>query len=216
LWLGAGLWVEWRCPDNQDKQAKALAALLALLALSAMVFPLFATGVGLESVTVYVAKLPWPVMQEIGAERLLMALSMVLFLGPTANGIVRTCLQVIRNVPVSESEQSLKGGRFIGPLERWLIFGLALAGQPTAAALIISAKSIIRFPELQSKGNESARAGESDNGEGAVSSSGGESGDKEEKPVKAPLIDELTEYFLLGSLLSWGLALLAVLPVIKP
>lgn len=120
-----------------------------------------------------------------------MLLALVLFLGPTSNGIVRTCLQIIRTTPVAESEKTLKGGRFIGPLERLLIFGLALAGQPTAAALIISAKSIIRFPELQSKGVQDRADGN-----------------------KTKLIDELTEYFLLGSLLSWSLALLAALPFI--
>lgn len=87
---------------------------------------------------------------------------------------------------------------YIGPLERWLIFGLALAGQPTAAALVISAKSLIRFPELQSKGGHRRAVDIS-----AESNARG--------PVQQ--IDELTEYFLIGSLLSWLIALLAALPI---
>jgi hypothetical protein len=82
------------------------------------------------------------------------------------------------------SEQALKGGRYIGPLERWLIFGLALAGQPTAAALVISAKSIIRFPELQSK------AGRAD----TASFPGTDA-----REGQSQQIDALTEYFLIGS-----------------
>jgi hypothetical protein len=41
----------------------------------------------------------------------------------------------------------LRGGRAIGCLERGLILGFALAGEPTAAALVISGKSLLRFPE---------------------------------------------------------------------
>jgi hypothetical protein len=122
----------------------------------------------------------------------------LLFLGPSANAVVKTVMTQIRSFDYDASAQQLKGGRFIGPIERWLIFGLALAAQPTAAALVISAKSIIRFPELQSK------AGRSRLREGAG---------EEAAPARVQAIDELTEYFLIGSLLSWLLALLAALPV---
>jgi hypothetical protein len=58
----------------------------------------------------------------------------------------------------------------------------------TAASLIISAKSLLRFPELL---NRVAR-----------------SDDAESSAVSAPAeVDLVTEYFLLGSLLSWSLAL---------
>jgi hypothetical protein len=37
-------------------------------------------------------------------------------------------------------------GRMIGWLERTLLFGLILAGAPDAAAIVIAAKSVARFP----------------------------------------------------------------------
>jgi hypothetical protein len=42
----------------------------------------------------------------------------------------------------------LKGGRFIGPLERLFLLALVLAGAFTAVAAIVAAKGIIRFPEI--------------------------------------------------------------------
>lgn len=77
----------------------------------------------------------------------------------------------------------LKGGRLLGPMERWFILGLGLAGQVTAAAIVVAAKGLLRFPELQSKSKD---------GTSGVSGAG---------------IDELTEYFLVGSFLSWLVAL---------
>ena len=67
-------------------------------------------------------------------------------------------------------------------MERVLIIGLGLAGQLTAAGLVIAAKGLIRFPELQSKRSDR----ESVDGAG---------------------IDEVTEYFLVGSFVSWLVAL---------
>ena len=42
----------------------------------------------------------------------------------------------------------LKGGRFIGPLERVFLLALVISGQFTAIAAIVAAKGIIRFPEI--------------------------------------------------------------------
>ena len=72
--------------------------------------------------------------------------------------------------------EQLKGGRLLGPMERVLILGLGLAGQLTAAAIVIAAKGLLRWPELQSK-PEQVR------------------------------IHRLTEYFLVGSFVSWLVAL---------
>ena len=145
----------------------------------------------------YLANLPWPPLQTLEPGPALLIPALLLFLGPTANALVRTVMTQIRNVDYEASERQLKGGRYIGPLERWLIFGLAIAGEPTAAALVISAKSIIRFPELQSKAERP----------GPVVSP--------TTPAETPsqVIDELTEYFLIGSLLTWLLALGAAVPI---
>jgi hypothetical protein len=74
----------------------------------------------------------------------------------------------------------LKGGRLLGPMERLLILGLGLAGQLAAATAVVAAKSIIRFPEINAqKAQENGTIG----------------------------IDEVTEYFLVGSFASWIVAL---------
>ena len=75
-----------------------------------------------------------------------------------------------------DPEQRLKGGRLLGPMERVLIVGLGLAGQLTAASIVIAAKGLLRWPELQSKPEQQ-------------------------------WIHRLTEYFLVGSFVSWLVAL---------
>ena len=111
----------------------------------------------------------------------------------TANILVRLVLVAVGamrpvlpdNLATSDDPQPsdrLRGGRLLGPMERVLILGLGLAGQLTAAGLVIAAKGLIRFPELQSKRDESTT-------------------------VEAVGIDEVTEYFLVGSFVSWLLAL---------
>ena len=194
---GALIWVEARAAGDVggNYPRLALVTLALTLLIAGLVLPAVFTPPDPRWLASYLSRLPWAAIRDIDPGVLPLTLAALLFLGPTANGVVRTCLQLTRETPVAEAEQQLKGGRFIGPLERYLIFGLALAGEPTAAALVISAKSIIRFPELQSKAtaDHSTEAGSG----------------KQVRPV-----DVLTEYFLLGSLLSWSLALAMTLPVL--
>ena len=77
----------------------------------------------------------------------------------------------------------LKGGRLLGPLERVFILALGLAGEVTAASIVVAAKGLLRFPELSSRPEQQQ-------------------------------VHQLTEYFLVGSFVSWlvslsSLALLA-------
>lgn len=44
-----------------------------------------------------------------------------------------------------------QAGRWIGVLERLLIYVLMLAGAAAAAGLVVAAKSILRFPEISGK-----------------------------------------------------------------
>lgn len=75
----------------------------------------------------------------------------------------------------------LRGGRWIGPLERLLLLLLASMGVHAAVAAVIAAKGVIRFPEI----------------------SRDERGDKAEE-------------FLIGSLASWALAVLAAMLLTRP
>lgn len=102
----------------------------------------------------------------------------LVFLQATANVVVRLVL-VSAGSPAEQGESTLKGGRVLGPMERSFIFALGVAGELTAAAVIVAAKGLLRFPEIQSSARDTSRR-----------------------------VDELTEYFLVGSLTSWLLAVL--------
>ena len=126
--------------------------------------------------------------------RVLLVAGVVLVNLATANLIVRLVLVSVGAMrPVQRTgiggepqpSDQLRGGRLLGPMERVLILGLGLAGQLTAAGLVIAAKGLIRFPELQSKRDETTT-------------------------VEAVGIDEVTEYFLVGSFVSWLVALLSL------
>ena len=56
-----------------------------------------------------------------------------------------------------ESGDSMRGGRWIGPLERILILLLASVEAPATIAAIVAAKGVIRFPEIsQDKAGQKA------------------------------------------------------------
>lgn len=168
--------------EEQDGSARKW-ALGGLAVVAASLLVALASSASLHAelprVTAWLEALPFPVAGTLtGAEALLLA-AILVFLTAPANSVVRVLLTAA-STDWKRSEKQLLGGRYIGVIERWMIFGLALAGEPTAAALVVSAKSLLRFPELSQK---NARAD----------------------------IDEITEYFLLGSLASWAIALALVL-----
>lgn len=120
---------------------------------------------------------------EVDPDRLLMIVGVVLLQLVTGNQLVRLVLGSVGAVkPAGQPQPSdrLKGGRLLGPMERLLILGLGLAGHLTAATAVVAAKGIIRFPEIN------AQKARQNGGIG---------------------IDEVTEYFLVGSFASWMLAL---------
>ena len=123
-----------------------------------------------------------PLLADVGGGRLLLLAGVFLIQLSTGNVVVRLVLTVTgtshpaRDGAPTGPETRLKGGRLLGPMERVLIVGLGLAGQVTAASLVVAAKGLLRFPELSS-----------DHGQ--------------------ERIHRLTEYFLVGSFVSWLLAL---------
>jgi len=72
--------------------------------------------------------------------------SAALFLGGLATGLV---LRRFSSVTTGRAQAVLGGGTLLGWLERTLYFAFLLAGQPTAAAFALTAKSAARFPALQ-------------------------------------------------------------------
>ena len=113
-----------------------------------------------------------------------------LFLLETSNIVVRLVLaSESPRSGLSEDSSELKGGRIIGPLERLLVFGLAAAGRFAAIGGVLAAKGVVRFPEL-SRSVRKRKAGD--------------------PPSKDP------EYFLIGTLASWGLALVVSVLISRP
>lgn len=128
----------------------------------------------------------WAPLTGLGSAdptRIMLVAGVILLQLVTGNQLVRLLLGSVGSVkPVGEPQPSdrLKGGRLLGPMERLLILGLALAGQLAAATAVVAAKSIIRFPEINAqKARENGGIG----------------------------IDDVTEYFLVGSFASWIVAL---------
>jgi len=139
-------------------------------------------GEWLESVRV-------PALEGLSADRALLLAGAFLVQLSTGNVVVRLVLAATGttnptygSVPDPDPELRLKGGRLLGPMERVFIVGLGLAGHLTAASIVIAAKGLLRFPELQSRREQE-------------------------------WIHRLTEYFLVGSFVSWlvALGLLALL-----
>jgi hypothetical protein len=94
---------------------------------------------------------PWldgTLLGQASPDRLLLFAGMVLFQLSSANVVVRLILDAV-GVPATTNEKRLKGGRLLGPMERLFLIGLGLAGQLTAAAVVVAAKGLLRFPELQ-------------------------------------------------------------------
>lgn len=118
----------------------------------------------------------WP------APVVLVALGVVAAQLATANIAVRLVLDAV-GVPATTNEKQLKGGRVLGPMERVFVVALGALGALTAAAVVVAAKGLLRFPELQ-------RA-----------QRGGDRGTAADGP------SDVTEYFLIGSFASWLLAL---------
>lgn len=65
-----------------------------------------------------------------------------------ANWLVRQVLRLTRQETTPSHNQA---GRWIGILERLLIYVLMLAGAAAAAGLVVAAKSILRYPEISAK-----------------------------------------------------------------
>lgn len=134
------------------------------------------TGVAPEQTGVlhdWYAGLNIPALHGLPFDRFLLSLGALVFLQSTGNRVTRLML-LGAGTPATQGESTLRGGRFIGPMERTLIFALGATGQLTAATVVIAAKGVLRFPELRS-------ATDSDRSDSS----------------------SVTEYFLIGTLASW-------------
>lgn len=91
-------------------------------------------------------------LASVPPDRLVLLAGVLVAQLATVNVLVRLVLDAV-GVPAADNEKALKGGRLLGPMERLLIVGLGLAGHVTAASIVVAAKGLLRFPELQ-RGSE--------------------------------------------------------------
>jgi hypothetical protein len=85
---------------------------------------------------------------QVGPTRTVVLAGVLLFELSTSNIVVRLLLDAT-GVSAATNESALKGGRLLGPMERVFILVLAVAGQLTAGAIVVAAKGLLRWPELQ-------------------------------------------------------------------
>lgn len=119
--------------------------------------------------------LPIPRLQGVPLDRAALGLGVVLFLATAANIVVRRVLLATGPRILAQGDD-LRGGRVLGPLERWFVLACALSGNLAAIAVVVAAKGILRFPEISRDRPNGLRA----------------------------------EYVLVGSFVSWALALVFV------
>jgi hypothetical protein len=126
----------------------------------------------------WLAQADTPVLAGLEPDRSLLLAGVLLVQLSTGNVLVRLVLSATGTMRpdaaggLSGPARTLKGGRLLGPLERLFILGLGLAGNLTAAAIVVAAKGLLRWPELSS-------------------------------PAEQDKVHRLTEYFLVGSFVSW-------------
>jgi hypothetical protein len=161
---------------GRNRAGIPLLLLLASVAVAVLCAPAAGAAGGL--LERWLAHDPLPVLDGLDADRVLLLVATFLVQLSTGNVVVRLVLAATGTVHpakvggLDDPATQLKGGRLLGPLERLFILGLGLAGHLTAASIVVAAKGLLRFPELQS-GPDQAR------------------------------IHRLTEYFLVGSFVSW-------------
>jgi len=194
--VGLVAWVETSRRTQADgRRAWLPLGLFAVLVVGLLAFSGFASAPGGPLADwLGWADLPWAA--DVSTSRVLLLAGLVSFNLATANVIVRLVLlaigalrpdQVIAAQTASADPQPadrLKGGRLLGPMERLVILGLGLAGEYGAASIVIAAKGLLRFPEIQAAARTSPPPTSSRVG-----------------------IDDVTEYFLVGSFVSWLVAL---------
>lgn len=174
-------WV-WLCQRSERSGKQQLAPLAVFAAALALLTVLSGWSSPVNGVVARWSSWVHLPLNHVTPTRLLMIVGVVLVQFATANQLVRLVLGSVGAVrPAGEPQPSdrLKGGRLLGPMERLLILSLGVGGQVAAASAVVAAKGIIRFPELNAQKNRNGGVG----------------------------IDEVTEYFLVGSFTSWLLAL---------
>ena len=117
---------------------------------------------------------------RVPVDQFVLGVGAALFLLATGNRIVRLTLAATE-ASLLAGEGTLRGGRLLGPMERVIVAAGVVSGGVAAAAFVIAAKGLLRFREIRSVGEDGGGA-------------------------EQARIDEVTEYFLVGTFASVLLA----------
>ncbi len=161
--------------------ARRTLALLAVPGVGLLALSGFASPIG-GALARWIAWMQLPAVGALPPGSVLLLAALALVNTATANRLVRLVLIAIHAQPprlagagpgAAPASERLRGGRLLGPMERLLILGFGAAGYLEAAAVVVAAKGLLRFPELQA----AARTAQN-------------------------TVDEVTEYFLVGTFTS--------------
>lgn len=146
-----GVWVAFDYPPLHGPPGRPLAWLALIFAV------LFVCSGSADSVSGplarWYAQLGFGFVRSVPVDQFVLGVSAVLFMTASGNRIVRL---VLAAAGVSlKSESDVPGGRILGPLERLIVFAVVLAADPAAAAIVVTGKGLLRFPEIRSGDGDS-------------------------------------------------------------
>jgi hypothetical protein len=119
------------------------------------------------------SRLGFSFIRHVSADQFVLAVAAVLFLLASANRVVRFTLAATAD-SLLKGEDTMRGGRILGPMERLIVAATVVSGNVAGAGFVIAAKGLLRFREI--------RSGDQRNAE--------------------PKVDQITEYFLVGTFTS--------------
>ncbi len=132
-------------------------------------------------VALWYSNLDFGFARDISVDQFVLGVGAALFLLATGNRIVRFTLAATE-ASLPEGEGTMRGGRVLGPMERLIVAAAVVSGGIAGAGFVIAAKGLLRFREIR-----------------AVDRSSGADWPEE---TGQPKVDEITEYFLIGTFTS--------------
>jgi hypothetical protein len=89
-------------------------------------------------------------VEMVPVDQFIIGVAAGLFLTASSNRLVRLILEAAA-IRLKSGEKTLAGGRVLGPLERLIVAAIVIAGDPAAAAIVVTGKGLLRFPEIRSE-----------------------------------------------------------------
>jgi hypothetical protein len=146
-----GLWVGFDYSQLKAAPGLPLAWMAAVLAV------LFALGGSVDPISGplerWYGQLGFGFVATIAIDQFVLGLGAVLFMTASGNRVVRLTLDAA-GISWQRSESAHPGGRVLGPLERLIVFAIVLAGDLAAAAIVITGKGLLRFPEIRDESRD--------------------------------------------------------------